>query len=116
MPVWQDALNLAKGIFSLTEKLPRKEDYGLTSQLRRAALSVSSNIAEGFGRKHSKDKIRFYYHSRGSLAETQSQIIYAREVGYFSEEDVESLIYLTDSIWKQLNYLTSSLESNIVDA
>ena len=59
MPVWQKAMGLAVGIFDLTEKLPRKEDYGLTSQIRNSALSVSGNIAEGFGRNHSKDKKSF---------------------------------------------------------
>jgi len=52
MPVWKEAIDLASDIYQLTETLPKKEDYGLISQLRRAALSVSANIAEGFGRKH----------------------------------------------------------------
>jgi len=52
MPVWQKAMNLAVKIFDLTEKLPKKEDFGLTSQIRRSGLSVSGNLAEGFGRKH----------------------------------------------------------------
>jgi four helix bundle protein len=57
MPVWQKAMELAENIHQLTEKLPKKEDYGLTSQLRRSALSVPGNIAEGFGRNHTKDKL-----------------------------------------------------------
>ena len=59
MPVWQMAMELAVKIFKLTETLPRKEDYGLTSQIRRAALSIPGNIDEGFGRKHTKDKLNF---------------------------------------------------------
>ncbi len=55
MPVWQKAMDMAVEIFKLTEELPRKEDYGLTSQIRRSALSVPGNIAEGFGRKHTKE-------------------------------------------------------------
>ena len=69
MPVWQKAMILAEDIFLITTNLPRNEDYGLTSQLRRAALSESANIAEGFGREHLKDKLNFYYNSRGSLFE-----------------------------------------------
>jgi four helix bundle protein len=63
MPVWQKAMELAVKIHKCTENLPRKEDYGLTAQIRRAALSASANIAEGFGRKHTKDKLNFYYDS-----------------------------------------------------
>jgi four helix bundle protein len=79
MPVWQKAMELAKKVFQLTEGLPRKEDYGLTSQLRRSALSVPGNLAEGFGRQHTKDKLNFYYASRGPLAETKSRLIYAKK-------------------------------------
>jgi four helix bundle protein len=66
MPVWQKGMELAERVFALTEILPKKEDYGLTSQIRRSALSVPGN-AEGFGRRHTKDKLNFYYMSRGSL-------------------------------------------------
>ena len=72
MPVWQKAMDLAVKIHGLTERLPRKEDYGLTSQIRSSGLSVSGNISEGFGRKHTNDKLKFYYNSRGSLAETKN--------------------------------------------
>ena len=61
MPVWQDAMQIATKIFKLTEILPKKEDYGFTSQIRRSALSISANIAEAFGRNHTADKINFYY-------------------------------------------------------
>ncbi len=61
MPAWQKAMDLAVKIFKLIEKLPRKKDYGLTSQIRRSALSISGNLAEGFGRMHTKDKLNFYY-------------------------------------------------------
>ena len=59
MPIWQKSMDLAVEIYDMTETLPRKEDYGLTSQIRRSALSVPGNIAEGFGRKHTKDKLNF---------------------------------------------------------
>lgn len=57
MPVWNDAMDLTEEIFRLSEHFPKKEDYGLTSQLRRAALSISANIAEAYGRNHTLDKI-----------------------------------------------------------
>ena len=104
-------MELAERVFAITETLPRKEDYGLTSQVRRSALSVPGNIAEGFGRRHTKDKLNFYYVSRGSLAETKSHLIYGSRVGYFSQEaDLDTLLGLTDIIWKELNKLISSLQ------
>ncbi len=109
MPVWQKAIELAANIFDLTENLPRKEDYRLTSQIRRSSLSVSGNIAEGFGRKHTKDKLNFYYHSRGSLSETKNHLIYGRKVGYFEKKDFEDLSNDIDEIWKEINSLINSL-------
>src|SRR5713226_3957046 len=107
--VWQKGMDLAQRVFDVTEKLPRKEDYGLTSQIRRSALSVPANIAEGFGRKHTKDKLNFYYAFRGSLAETKNHLIYGLKVGYFAETDFTGLVKLVADIWKKLNALTSSL-------
>jgi four helix bundle protein len=108
MPVWQKSMDLAERVFRLTEPLPRKEDYGLTSQIRRSALSVPGNIAEGFGRQHTKDKLNFYYVSRGSLAETKSHLIYGLKVGYFQESEVAALSQLIENIWEELNNLISS--------
>ena len=88
-------MELAERVFALTETLPKKEDYGLTSQIRRSALSVPGNIAEGFGRRHTKDKLNFYYMSRGSLAETKSHLIYGFKVGYFQESELSELLELT---------------------
>jgi len=109
MPVWKEAMSLAQDVFHLTKSLPRKEDYGLTSQLRRSALSISANIAEAFGRKHSKDKVNFYYHSRGSLMETRNHLIYGKNVGYFETEAVSKIFARIEDIWTQINYLTNSI-------
>jgi len=111
MPVWQKAIDLAVEIFKVTEKLPRKEDYGLTSQIRRSALSVPGNISEGFGRKHTKDKINFYYDSRGSLSETKNHLIYGHRVGYFTKSEFEEHTNLIEEIWKELNSLICSLQN-----
>ena len=113
MPVWEKAMKLSVEIFKLTENLPRKEDYGLTSQIRRSALSVPGNIAEGFGRKHTKDKLNFYYDSRGSLAETKNHLIYGERVGYFDKTEYKNLSNLVDDIWKELNMLISSMQGKI---
>ncbi|MBU6482451.1 MAG: four helix bundle protein [Nitrospirae bacterium] len=109
MPVWQKAMELAQKVFSLTEGLPRKEDYGLTSQVRRSALSVPGNLAEGFGRQHTTDKLNFYYASRGSLAETKNHLIYGQKVEYFKQSECLLAINLIDEIWKELNALIRSL-------
>jgi len=74
MPIWLEAMEIAEKVFKLTDKLPRKEDYGFTSQIRRAGLSISANIAEAYGRNHTADKINFYYFARGSVTETQSHL------------------------------------------
>ncbi|MCF8431754.1 MAG: four helix bundle protein [Melioribacteraceae bacterium] len=91
MPVWVDAMNVAEEVFKFAEGFPKKEDYGLTSQLRRAALSISANIAEAYGRNHTLDKIKFYYYSRGSVSETQSHIEYGRRIGYINANIAENL-------------------------
>ena len=110
MPVWQKAMELAVAIFKLTEKLPEKENYGLTSKIRRSVLSVPGNLAEGFGRKHTKDKLNFYYDSRGSLAETKNHLIYGHRINYFNAIEFEKHINLIEGVWRELNSLISSLQ------
>jgi four helix bundle protein len=111
MLVWQCAMEIAVKVHSLTDSLPRKEDYGFTSQIRRSALSISANIAEGFGRKHALDKINFYLHSRGSLTETQSHLEYGSRVGYFRSEDVELLDSQLSCLHHDLNRLIAGINS-----
>ena len=111
MPVWQKAMDLAVKIFYLTEKLPKKEDFGLTSQIRRSALSVSGNIAEGFGRKHTKNKLNFYYNARGSLCETKNHLIYGHRVGYFTRSEHSENNEIIEVIWKELNSLIATLKT-----
>jgi len=104
----EEGHGLAEQVFAITERLPKKEDYGLTSQIRRSALSVPANLAEGFGRKHTKDKLNFYYDSRGSLAETKSHLVYGLRVGYFKQSEFSYLEQLIEAIWKELNRLIAS--------
>jgi four helix bundle protein len=111
MTVWKNAMNLGIQVFHLTEKLPKKEDFGLTSQIRRSALSVSGNIAEGFGRKHYKDKLNFYYDARGSLSETKNYLIYGKSIGYFTTSEFDKNNTLIENIWKELNSLIVALKS-----
>jgi len=89
---WQEAHGLVLEIYRVTETFPRTESFGLTSQIRRAAVSVTSCIAEGFSRNTFKDKYNFYRMSQGSLTELQSQLIIARDLGYISK-DVYQLVF-----------------------
>lgn len=79
---WQKAHQLAVGIYKLTESFPKSEQFGLTNQIRRAVVSVASNIAEGFGRRTKADRIHFYDMARASLHEVQAQLLIARDVTY----------------------------------
>ncbi len=109
MPVWKDSLELSKKVFYLSQGLPRSEDYGLTSQIRRSANSISANLAEGFGRKSRKDKSHFYIISRGSAYETQSHILYGLGVEYFNEKESKEIVALYNDLIFSLNKLIKSL-------
>lgn len=111
MPIWKEAMEVAELIFQLTELLPKKEDYGLTSQIRRAALSISANITEAFGRYHVNDKINFYYFSRGSIAETQSHLAYGLRVRYFKQSGVKDIDSRLSKLYEPINKLIKSLKS-----
>jgi four helix bundle protein len=89
MPVWQMAEKVVEDVYKITESLPKREDYALCSQLRSAAISITGNIAEGFGRGHRKDKINFYYYARGSAYEVRSHLLSGIKAGYFTKESIE---------------------------
>ena len=108
MPVWKKAMDIAVAVHAITATLPRCEDYGLTSQMRRSALSISDNIAEGFGREHTKDKCMFYIIARGSAQELKSQLIYGTRVNYFNQENSTQKINSLDQIILELNALLKS--------
>ena len=110
MPIWQEAMDIAEEIFKLTEGLPRKEDYGFTSQIRRSALSISANITEAFGRPHTSDKINFYYFARGSVTETQSHLEYGRRVGYLQPDIVRALDGKLEKLYNDLNKVIVTLK------
>ena len=109
MPVWRSSMEAAELIFRISDDLPKKEDYGLTSQLRRACVSISANIAEAFGRSTPADKSKFYDYARGSAQETKSLLLYGCKVGYFNNESVEGLIEKINTIIHDLNKVKLSL-------
>lgn len=113
MPMWQLALEVGELIFVLTNDLPKKEDYGLTSQIRRASVSISANIAEAFGRTTAPDKNKFYDYARGSAFETKSLLLYENKVGYFSNETSNLIIEKTNTIIHNLNKVKVSLNNKL---
>lgn len=116
MPVWKKAIEIGEEVFRITSNLPKCEDYGLTSQLRRASVSISANIAEAFGRTGNKDKAKFYDYSRGSAFETSSLLLYGIKVGYFEEVEVHQCIEKNKMIIHEINkvklYLLKQLTMN----
>lgn len=86
--VWQQAIVLVKAVYALSERFPQSEIYGLTSQMRRAAISIPANIAEGVGRNGAKDRIQFFVITRGSLTELDTYIVLARELAYAQDTAV----------------------------
>lgn len=88
LEVWQTARQLVKWTYELTNEFPSNEAYGLSSQMRRSAISVPSNIAEGAGRKTSKDTVQFLYILRGSLYELETQFYLSLDVGYITETNL----------------------------
>ncbi|MCF6238891.1 MAG: four helix bundle protein, partial [Candidatus Marinimicrobia bacterium] len=98
-------------VFKITLSLPKAEDYGLTSQLRRSANSISGNIAEAFGRKTKKDKSNFYLISRGSAYETQSHLLYGQKVEYFDSAIVEDICNEYGKLIHELNKILKSFQS-----
>lgn len=108
--VWQNSRLLVKEIYQKTASFPKDELYGLTNQMRRAAVSVSSNIAEGSSRNTSKDQAHFYNISYGSLVELLSQIIVAMDLGYLDEDNYDMLRDKTDEVSSQLSSLRNSVQ------
>ena len=88
---WKEAHRLAIAVYRATKVFPSDEQFALTSQIRRAVVSVTSNIAEGFGRRSAKDRLHFYDMARASLAEVQSQLMIAKDVGYMKQPVFDEL-------------------------
>jgi len=106
--VWQEAHKLALIIYEATKEFPKEETYGLTGQMRRAAISISSNIAEGFGRRTSRDKNSFYTNSLTSLTELQNQLIISKDIGYIRKESFQKIAEQTVTVHKLINGLIKS--------
>ncbi len=109
---WQEGYKLVLLVYAITLKFPTEEQFGLKSQLRRAAVSVTSNIAEGFSRSSYKDKANFYSRSLGSLTEIQNQIIIAKDLKYIQDKDFGEILDQILKVNKLINGLIK--KSNII--
>ena len=113
LEVWQKAMDLVTLVYRLTKGFPKEEVYGLTSQLRRAAVSVPSNIAEGQSRRSTKEFLNYLSMARGSLSEVETQAEIARRLEYIKEEETLQLKELTRTVGRLLNGLIRSLEQKL---
>ena len=107
---WQKAKSVALDVYRRTRRFPRDEVYGLSSQMRRAAVSVPSNIAEGKGRYSQKEFVQFLYHARGSLLELQTQLSIARDLDYIDLAAFKSLESQTEELGRILNGLINRFQ------
>jgi four helix bundle protein len=106
---WQKAMDLVEMVYQATRQFPKEEVYGLTNQLRRAVVSVPSNIAEGQGRNSDNDFRRFLAIGHGSLREVETQIMIARRLQCINEAQAERLLNLTGEVGRLINGLSNSL-------
>ena len=113
LTVWQKAYKFVLNIYKQTEKFPPSELYGLSSQIRRASVSILANIAEGSERQHKKEFVQFLSIARGSLAEVETYLMLAKDLGYFKEEDFTELEEQRKEIGKLLRGLYKSLSCNL---
>ena len=109
--VWQKGITLAKEIYRLTAKFPGEEKFGLVSQMRRAAVSIPSNIAEGQARHTTGEFIQFISHAEGSTAELETQVILSIELGFAEAKMTKSVFLLLDDIRRMLNGLRRKLSN-----
>lgn len=107
---WQEGHKLVLLIYKVTSNFPRNE-YSLIDQMKRCAVSITSNIAEGFSRKSKKEKAQFYYTALGSVTELQNQLLVSRDLKFLSKEDFNHIAYRTIRLHKLVNGLIKSSKS-----
>ena len=107
--VWQKSMDLLVEIYRLVKKLPKEETYALSDQMRRAVVSIPSNIAEGKNRSSEKDYLRFLFMARGSRAELETQLLACLRLNYFTEAEVETALNLCNEIGRMLSAMISKM-------
>lgn len=112
LDVWKRSMSLVTLIYQQSKSFPKEETYGLTNQLRRCAVSIPSNIAEGAARNHKKEYIQFLYIALGSASEVETQLLIAKNLHYFNEEQSSLLLDQNDRIRKMLVGLIKSVQNH----
>jgi four helix bundle protein len=112
LDAWKLGMNLAKKIYEITEKFPDSEIYGLSSQMRRASVSIPSNIAEGSGRNHKKEFVQFLYLARGSLLELETQIELSKMMKFLDNDQYKTIIGLLNRTHRVINGLIFALKKS----
>ena len=113
--VWNMSLDLATQVYKITDIYPKSEMYGITSQMRRATISISSNIAEGYSRGSEKEIVHFLYISLGSASELDTQVILSKRLGFIDEETFKDLSNNITIVRKMLNSLIASVKKKVDD-
>jgi len=103
LDVWKEGRSLCKDIYLVSASFPTEEKFGLTSQIRRAAVSIPSNIAEGCGRNHAKDSIQFFFIARGSIYEIETQLYIALDLNFINQESLNPLLLKLETTRKLLH-------------
>jgi four helix bundle protein len=114
LKIWQRGVQLVEDIYQNTRHFPKEEVYGLTGQLRRAAVSIPSNIAEGFGRFHNKEYAQFLFTALGSCSEVITQLTIAQRLGFIKNSNAENLISEAEQISKMIMGLIKKLRENTI--
>ena len=115
LKVWQKSYILCLALYRITKIFPKEERYGLTSQIRRSAVSIPSNIAEGYGRKTTADYLRSLYIAYGSVCELETQILLSGDLNYVNKENLKALKDDTEEVERMLKSLIKSLEKKRLD-
>ena len=111
LKVWEKAYKLCLDIYTVTKRFPKEEIYGLTSQIRRSAVSIPSNIAEGYGRKTTSEYVRFLYIAYGSVCELETQTMISGDLGYMKKEKLQELREELGDVERMLKAMIKSLEN-----
>lgn len=111
--VWQKAHSFVLEVYKTTKLFPKEETFGLTSQFRRAAVSIAANIAEGYGKKSANDKLRFYNISEGSINECRYYVILSKELEYTSSTKSEELYKNLEVVQKLLSAYSNAIKKNL---
>jgi len=110
--VWQKAMDMTESLYRIVKKLPKEETYALSDQMRRAAISIPSNIAEGFGRNSKKEYLQFLYIANGSICELETQLMLCVRANYLNETEIQPIMCLLSEIGKILMTITKKLSSD----